>query len=118
MGNFIASAFGRPSDDDGLGLLSRWVRKKRGLTAAMDEEAGTGQHLLDRQRVTDSRKVTLKAEAVKPQQWKKSEPYYKKAYGATKQHDRNLEVIGIKRRFQEEKLAEIRKSDKAAKEVI
>jgi len=85
---------------------------------AMDEEAGTGLPFVDRRRVTDPRKVTLEAEAVKPQQWKKRVPYYKKAYEATTQHNSRLEEIGIDMKFQEEKLSEIRKSDKAVKEVI
>jgi len=118
MGNYISSAFGRPSDD-GRGLFSRWVRKRQDLTVAMDEEAGTGLPFVDRRRVTDPRKVTLEAEAVKPQQWKKRVPYYKKAYEATTtQHNRRLEEIRIDVKFQEEKLSEIRKSDKAVKEVI
>jgi sentrin-specific protease 1 len=118
MGNYISSVFGRPSDD-GRGLFSRWVRKRQDLTVAMDEEAGTGLPFVDRRRVTNPRKVTLEAEAVKPpQQWKKREPYYKKAYEATTQHNRRLEEIRIDVKFQEEKLSEIRKSDKAVKEVI
>ena len=118
MGNYISSVFGRPSDD-GRGLFSRWVRKRQDLTVAMDEEAGTGLPFVDRRRVTDPRKVTLEAEAVKPQQWKKRVPYYKKAYEATTtQHNRRLEEIRIDVKFQEEKLSEIRKSDKAVKEVI
>ncbi|XP_066387959.1 putative ubiquitin-like-specific protease 1B isoform X1 [Miscanthus floridulus] len=115
MGNYISRAFGRPSDD-GRGLFSRWVRKRQGLTVAMDEEAGTGLPFVDRRRVTDPTKVTLEAEAVKPQQWKKRVPYYKKAYEATTQYNRRLEEIGIDVKFQEEKLSEIWKSDKAVKE--
>lgn len=87
---------------------------------ALDEEAGAGLHFLDRRRVTDSRKAALEAEAeaVKPQQWKKREPHYKKIYEAATQRNRRLEEIGIDLRFEEEKLAEIQKPDKAAKEVI
>jgi sentrin-specific protease 1 len=117
MGNYISSssAIGWPSDD-GLGLFSRWVSTRRGLAVAMDEEAGTRLHLVDK-RVTDPRKATLKAEAVKPQQSKKK-PYYKKAHQAATQRNRRLEEIGTDVKFYGEKLSEIRKSDKAVKEVI
>ncbi|EER92289.1 hypothetical protein BDA96_01G399200 [Sorghum bicolor] len=116
MGNYISSssAIGWPSDD-GLGLFSRWVSTRRGLAVAMDEEAGTRLHLVDK-RVTDPRKATLKAEAVKPQQSKKTEPYYKEAHQAATQRNRRLEEIGTDVKFYGEKLSEIRKSDKAVKE--
>ncbi|XP_020407959.1 sentrin-specific protease 2 isoform X1 [Zea mays] len=118
MGNHMSSAFGWPSDD-GRGLLCCWIGKARGLTVAMDVEAGTGLHLVDRRRVTDSRKTTLKEEAVKPPQWKKRRPFYKEALEAAATHyDPRLEAIGIEIRLQKEKLAYIPKSDKAAKEVI
>jgi len=116
MGNHMSSAFGWPSDD-GRGLLCCWIGKARGLTVAMDVEAGTGLHLVDRRRVTDSRKTTLKEEAVKPPQWKKRRPFYKEALEAAATHyDPRLEAIGIEIRLQKEKLAYIPKSDKAAKE--
>ncbi|PAN50281.2 hypothetical protein PAHAL_9G470400 [Panicum hallii] len=115
MGNYVSGLFGgRQPKDNGLGLLKSWYdARSRDLTVATDEETGTAQRLLDR-RVKDSRKAAL--EAVKRQQRQKSEPYYKKALEEARRNDGRLEEIGIEVRLKEEKLAEIRKLDKAAKE--
>lgn len=113
MGNFISSIPGGRPKDSGRGLLSRWVSTSPDLKVATDEEAGTILRVVDR-RFKDSRKAILEVE--KRSQWVKGEPYYREAHEATRQHDRRLEEIGSELRLQEEKLAELRKSDKVATE--
>ncbi|RLN41377.1 putative ubiquitin-like-specific protease 1B [Panicum miliaceum] len=115
MWNFISGLFGgRRPKDNGLEVFKRWCGAlSRDLTVVTDEETGTTKLLLDR-RVKDSRKAAL--EAVKPPQRQKTEPYYLKAHEEARRNDGRLEEIGIEVRLKEEKLAEIRKSDKAAQE--
>jgi len=114
MGNFVSSLIGgRRPKDDGLGLFKSWYARSRDLTVVTDEETGTAPRLLDR-RVKDSRKAAL--EAAKPQQRQKSDPYYKKELKEARRNDGRLEEIGIEVKLIEEKLAEIRKLDKAVKE--
>ena len=116
MGNFVSSLIGgRRPKDDGLGLFKSWYARSRDLTVVTDEETGTAPRLLDR-RVKDSRKAAL--EAAKPQQRQKSDPYYKKELKEARRNDGRLEEIGIEVKLYEEKHAEIRKLDKAVKEVI
>jgi len=116
MLNFLSGLLGglRPKDN-GLGLLKSWTAQSRDLTVVTDEENGTAHRLLDR-RVKDSRKATL--EAVKSQPRQKGEPFYKKAHKEARRNDGRLEEIGIEVKLYEEKHAEIRKLDKAVKEVI
>ncbi|XP_039829971.1 putative ubiquitin-like-specific protease 1B isoform X2 [Panicum virgatum] len=114
MGNFVSGLIGgRRPKDDGLGLFKSWYARSRDLTVVTDEETGTAPRLLDR-RVKDSRKAAL--EAAKPQQRQKSDPYYKKELKEARRNDGRLEEIGIEVKLIEEKLAEIRKLDKAVKE--
>ncbi|CAN6312811.1 unnamed protein product [Urochloa humidicola] len=103
MGNWISGLFGdRRPKDDGLGVYKSWCNApSRDLTVATDEETGMGHLLLDR---------------VKLPQWQKSEPHYKKALEKARRNDSRLEERENRIRLEEERLAEIRKSDKAAKE--
>ncbi|GJN31456.1 hypothetical protein PR202_gb19856 [Eleusine coracana subsp. coracana] len=115
MGNFISSLFGGRPRDEGLGLYKSWVSASpevRDLTVATTEEAGTTAHLVSR-RFVDPRKAAL--EAV-PRPREKRRPFYKEALEGTRKYDRRLEELEFKLKFQEEKLAELRKSDQAPKE--
>ncbi|CAN6300952.1 unnamed protein product [Urochloa humidicola] len=103
MGNWISGFFGdRRPKDDGLGFYKNCFNAPpRDLTVATDEETGMGHLLLDR---------------VKLPQWQKSEPHYKKALEKARRNDSRLEERENRIRLEQERLAEIRKSDKAAKE--
>ncbi|CAL4931077.1 unnamed protein product [Urochloa decumbens] len=116
MGNFVSGLFGsRWSKDDGLKVYKGLLHaRSRDLTVVTEDEAGTVQRVLDR-RVKDSRKAALEA-AVKRPQWQKREPYYKKAHKETRRNDTRLEEIEIDVKLHEERLAEIQKLNKAAKE--
>ncbi|WVZ56898.1 hypothetical protein U9M48_007366 [Paspalum notatum var. saurae] len=110
MGNYISNLPGGRPKDSGRGLLSRWFFASSDLTVATDEEAGTTMRVL-RRRVTDSRKTAL--EAAKRE---KMPPYYREAHEAARRHDPRLEEIRSEVARELEKLAEIRRSDKAVEE--
>ncbi|CAL4939336.1 unnamed protein product [Urochloa decumbens] len=118
MGNWISGLFGgRRPKDDGLELYKGMCdAPSRDLTVVTDEETGMGPLLVDRRPKDWSRKAAL--DAAKPQQWQKSEPHYKKALEHARRNDNRFEERRIKIRIEEERLAEIRKSNrgKAAKE--
>ncbi|KAJ1297178.1 hypothetical protein BS78_01G357800 [Paspalum vaginatum] len=110
MGNFISNLPGGRPKDSGRGLLRRWFFASPDLTVATDEEAGTTMRVLDR-RVTDSRKTALLAA-----NRVKRKPHWGVALEAARRRDPRLEELGSDVRRQQEKLAEIRKLDKAVKE--
>ncbi|KAL6902171.1 hypothetical protein ACP4OV_005047 [Aristida adscensionis] len=117
MGNFVGRLLGNGHDHGGLGLYRGWVGASRGardLTVATEEgEAATAPRLVSR-RVGDPRKAAL--DAVKPPPWEKRKPHYKDALEATRRFDPRLGELEFEVKVQEEKLAELRKSDKAPKE--
>ncbi|XP_062211235.1 putative ubiquitin-like-specific protease 1B [Phragmites australis] len=114
MGNYASGLLcGRRPRDDGREVCGRWVGVSRDLTVVTEEEAGTTAHLVNR-GVGDARKAAL--EALPPRPREKRKPFYLEALEGARQRDPRLEALGSEVRLQVEKLAEIRKSDKAPKE--
>jgi sentrin-specific protease 1 len=116
MGNFVSRLFGGHPRDDGLGMYKGWVgalQEAQDLTVATTEEAGTTAHLVSR-KFGDPRKSAL--EAV-PRPQKRTKPHYRDALKASRKNDSRLEELAFEVKLYEEKLAELRKSDQAPKEV-
>ncbi|XP_062215630.1 ubiquitin-like-specific protease ESD4 isoform X2 [Phragmites australis] len=101
MGNYVSGLFGGRPKDDGLGVYRSWFDASRDLTVVTKEETGTTSHLVNRRfRVQVGKRL----------------PFYKEAHEGTREFDRRLEELGSEVKLEEEKLAELRKSDKAPNE--